>query len=155
MIFPYQFRVTTSVFVLLSALDSIICTEFHALYAWTVTYANCCLLMVFLGCFLFFFFPFCNFNEAATKFVLYIYHHCKYAYRINSEKWIAGLKGMYTFTQSCLILCDPVNCSSPGSCVRGILQAKILEWVVMPSSRGSSQPRSRTWVSRIAGICTQ
>ena len=95
-----------NVFILLSALDSIICTEFHALYAGTVTYANCCLLMVFLGCFLFFFFPFCNFNEAATNnFVLHIYHHCKYTYRINSEKWIAGLKGMYKFTQSCLILC--------------------------------------------------
>ena len=46
-----------------------------------------------------------------------------------------------------LTLCDPMDCSSPGSSVHGILQARILEWVAMPSSRGSSQPRDRTWVS--------
>ena len=39
--------------------------------------------------------------------------------------------------QSCLTLCDPVDCSSPGSSVHGILQARILEQVTMPSSRGS------------------
>ena len=44
-------------------------------------------------------------------------------------------------TQSCLTLCDPMDCSPPGSSVRGILQTRILEWVTMPSSRGSSQPR--------------
>ena len=44
--------------------------------------------------------------------------------------------------QSCLTLCDPVDRSPPGSSVRGILQAKILELVAMPSSRGSSQPMS-------------
>jgi len=38
----------------------------------------------------------------------------------------------------CPTLCDPMDCSSPGSSVHGILQEKILEWVVMPSSRGSS-----------------
>ena len=40
--------------------------------------------------------------------------------------------------QSCLNLYDSMDCSSPGSSVRGILQARILEWVTMPSSRGSS-----------------
>ena len=39
-------------------------------------------------------------------------------------------------TQSCLTLCDPMDCSPPGSSVHGILQARILEWVVVPSSRG-------------------
>ena len=38
--------------------------------------------------------------------------------------------------QSCLTLCDPVDCSPPGSSVHGILQARILEWVAVPSSRG-------------------
>ena len=38
---------------------------------------------------------------------------------------------------SCLTHCDPMDCSLPGSCVHGILQARILEWVAMPSSRGS------------------
>ena len=40
--------------------------------------------------------------------------------------------------QSCPTLCDPMDCSPPGSSVHGILQARILEWVAMPSSRGSS-----------------
>ena len=44
----------------------------------------------------------------------------------------------------CPALCDPMDCSPPGSFVHGILQARILEWVAMPSSRGSSQPRDRT-----------
>ena len=39
-------------------------------------------------------------------------------------------------------LCDPTDCSPPGSIVHGILQARILEWVVMPSSKGSSQLRN-------------
>ena len=43
--------------------------------------------------------------------------------------------------QSCLVLCDPMDCSPPGSSVHGILQARILEWVDIPSSRGSSPPR--------------
>ena len=43
-----------------------------------------------------------------------------------------------------LTLCDPMGCSPPGSSVHGILQARILEWVSMPSSRGSSQPRDQT-----------
>ena len=47
-------------------------------------------------------------------------------------------------SQSCLTLCDPMACSLPGPSVHGILQARILEWVAMPSSRGSSQPRDQT-----------
>ena len=47
--------------------------------------------------------------------------------------------------QSCLTLWDPMGCSPPGSSVQGILQARILEWVAMPS-RGSSRPRDRTCI---------
>ena len=43
--------------------------------------------------------------------------------------------------QSSLTLCDPMNCSPSGSSVHGILQAKILEWVAIPFSKGSSRPR--------------
>ena len=53
--------------------------------------------------------------------------------------------------QLCPTLCDPVDCSLPGSSVHGILQARILEWVAIPFSRGSSQPRDWTWSSCIAG----
>ena len=48
-------------------------------------------------------------------------------------------------------LCNPMDCSPPGSSVHGILQAGILEWVAMPSSRGSSQPRDQTHSS--CGSC--
>ena len=53
--------------------------------------------------------------------------------------------------QSCLTLCNPMDCSLPRSSVHGILQARILEWVAMPSSRGSSQHRDWTHISGIAG----
>ena len=43
--------------------------------------------------------------------------------------------------QSCPTLCDPEDCSLPGSYVHGILQARILEWIAIAFSRGSSQPR--------------
>ena len=55
--------------------------------------------------------------------------------------------------QSCLCptLSDPMHCSLPDSSVHGILQTRILEWVAISYSRGSSQPRDWTWVSHIAG----
>ena len=55
--------------------------------------------------------------------------------------------------QSCPTLCDPMDCSLPGFSVHGIFQARVLEWVVIAFSRGSSQPRDRTWVSRIVDRC--
>ena len=54
--------------------------------------------------------------------------------------------------QSCLTLCDPMDCSPPGSSVNGILQARILQWVAMPCSRASSQPKDRTHISYVS--CT-
>jgi len=57
--------------------------------------------------------------------------------------------------QSCLTLCDPMDSSSPGSSVQGILQARILEGAAMPSSRGSSQLRDQTCVSYASCIGRQ
>ena len=58
-------------------------------------------------------------------------------------------------TQSCLTLCDPMDCSPLGCSVHGIFQARILEWVAISSSRGSSQPRDRTpWLSVNSVFCT-
>ena len=54
-------------------------------------------------------------------------------------------------TQLCPTLFDPLDCSPLRSSVHGILQARILEWVAVPSSRGSPQHRDRTGVSCIAG----
>ena len=53
--------------------------------------------------------------------------------------------------QSCPTLRDPMNCNPPGSSVRGILQTRILEWVAIHFSRGSSRPRVWAQVSCIAG----
>ena len=55
---------------------------------------------------------------------------------------------IYVWVQWCLILCNLMDCSPPGSPVHGILQARILEWVAMPSSRGSSWP-----ISEVAQSC--
>ena len=53
--------------------------------------------------------------------------------------------------QSCPTLCNPMDWGPPGSCVHWIFQTRILEWVAIPFSRGSSQPRYRTHVSHLAG----
>ena len=70
------------------------------------------------------------------------------AMRLQSPLRTATTKSL----QSCLTLCDPVDCSPPGSSIHGILQARILEWVAMPSPRGSSQPRDQTHVSYVSRI---
>ena len=57
---------------------------------------------------------------------------------------------MCSVAQSCPALHDPMDCSLPGSSIHGILQARILEWVAMPSSRGSSQPRDGTQVFSVS-----
>ena len=65
----------------------------------------------------------------------------------------------YTFesesevAQLCPSLCHPMDCSLPGSSVHGIFQATILEWAAISFSRGSSQPRDQTQVSRSVGRC--
>ena len=52
--------------------------------------------------------------------------------------------------QSCLTLCKPMDHGPPDSSVHGILKARILEWVAMPFSRGSSQPMDGTHVSYVS-----
>ena len=56
-------------------------------------------------------------------------------------------------TQSCLTLCDPMDCSLLGSSVHRIFKARMLEWVAISFSKGSSQPRDQTQVSCIVGGC--
>ena len=57
--------------------------------------------------------------------------------------------------QSCPTLCNPMDCNPPGSSVHGILQARTLEWVAIPASRGSSPPGDWTCVSYISYIGRQ
>ena len=66
-------------------------------------------------------------------------------------KMILFFNHLYLIYQSCPTLCDPVDCSPPGSSVHRILQARILEWVAISFSRGSSWPRDWTRVSRTGG----
>ena len=58
-----------------------------------------------------------------------------------SSKFITSYVRVCLVAHLCPTLCDPMHCSPPGSSVHGILQARILEQVAMPFSRGSSQPR--------------
>ena len=70
------------------------------------------------------------------------FDHCKTSTR-KKYKIILSFACMHAKAlQSCPILCDPMDCSPPGFSVHEILQTRILEWVAMASSRGSSQPRN-------------
>ena len=79
---------------------------------------------------------------------------------INTSK--VGWIGLQSFVSSTIFICesvshsvlsdcDPINCSTPGSSVHGILQERILKWLAIPFSRGSSWSRDWTWISCIAG----
>ena len=56
-----------------------------------------------------------------------------------------------SLAQSCPTLCDPMDSSQPISSVHGIFQARVLEWVAISFSRGSSRPRDQTRVSHVGG----
>ena len=73
------------------------------------------------------------------------------AYNLTSTFSVQMQIGKMKVAQSCPTLCNPMDCSPPGSSVHGILQKRILEWVVVPFSRGSSKPRDRTQASCIVG----
>ena len=64
-----------------------------------------------------------------------------------------SIKDVSEVAQSCPALCNPMDYSLPGSSVHGIFQARVLEQVAISFSKGSSQPRDQTRVSRIVGRC--
>ena len=66
-------------------------------------------------------------------------------------KFICAQCSVRLVAQSCLTLCSPLDCRLPGSSVHGIVLARILEWVPISFSKGSSRPRDQTWVSCTAG----
>ena len=88
----------------------------------------------------------CNFLFV-TKLVLHILFFNKTNYSLISFE----LRNLCLVTQPCLALCNPIDCSLPGSSVHGESPGKVLEWVAMPSSRGYFQPRDWTQFSLIAG----
>ena len=87
-------------------------------------------------------------------------NHCQWLNIITSKKDVSPQNTSYILKQKwqscahaqpCLTLCDAMDCSPPGSSVHGILQARILEWVAISSSRGSS--RSRDWTQAACVSC--
>ena len=70
---------------------------------------------------------------------------------VSTHKYMQGKKVQALVALSCLTLHDLMDYSPTGSSIHGILQARILEWVAIPFSRGSSQSRDRSQVSCIAG----
>ena len=77
----------------------------------------------------------------------------KFSLSLRPECLLSGLSCAKSL-QLCPTICNPMDCSPPGSSIHGILQARILEWVAVPSSRGSSWPRDPT-VSYISCIGKQ
>ena len=93
--------------------------------------------------------------QVMTKWINYTYtyvHSMGLNYRVSSRvpmlysEWVSEWS-----RSSCQPLCDPMDCSLPGSSLHGILQARVLEWVAISFSTGSSQPRDQTRVSCIPG----
>ena len=78
---------------------------------------------------------------------------CALSEKAENPKWATGTvsKDGGLVSKSCPTLCDPMDCSPPGSSVHGTSQARLLEWVAISFSSGSSQPRNRTHISCIAG----
>ena len=69
--------------------------------------------------------------------------HCYFNLQFPNDVWLRTC----VHAQLCLTLCDPSDCSPPGSFVHGISQARVLEWVAISYSRGSFWPRHRTGIS--------
>ena len=80
-----------------------------------------------------------------------LYHLVEYGWFANTKASLSCNDVLCVFSQLCLTVCDHMDCGPPGSSVHGIIQARILEWVAISSSRGSSQPRNWTHIS--CGSC--
>ena len=107
--------------------------------------------------FAFFFRVYNNYYSCILFSLIKIFHYTKIQQRTTLLKYWMHLDLLFLFffistlclhAQQCSsTLCDPMDCSPPGSSVHGILQARILEWVAVSFSRGSSQLRDRTRIS--------
>ena len=99
-----------------------------------------CMLLVSWGWFL-------SFNLCSIQIFLFLPTLLEYSWHITWYKFkvynVIILCLPAKSLQSCPTLCNPMRCSLPGSSIHGILQARILEWVAISSSKGSSRPRNR------------
>ena len=95
------------------------------------------------------FLHYCSLTNIFQQRELQVFHNYYYGFSLlppclSQRQWSE-------VAQWCLTLCDPTDCSLPGSSVHGIFQAIVLELIAISFSRGSSWPRDWTWVSCIAG----
>ena len=88
---------------------------------------------------------------AGQESVCFLLHHKQAGATQDGIRVIILNEVKVLVARSCLTLCNPIVCSLPGSSAHGIFQARILEWVIIPFSRGSSLPRDQTWIFCIAG----
>ena len=88
--------------------------------------------------------------EKEKKFVLFFSLRIPDPFLFGDPRLLINLSRKW-LSQLCLTLCDHMDCGPPGSSVHGILQARVLEWIAIPFSRWSFQPRDLTQVSCIAG----
>ena len=103
--------------------------------------------------FILFLFPYCIFNGVPIH--VFSYHLGQDASLLVIILNKDPLLHACLLTQVCPTLCKPMDCSPPGFCVSGTFQARLLEWVAISSSRGSSWPRDQTHVSCVYCICRQ
>ena len=89
--------------------------------------------------------PLCQNAFLWINFILYLTENALW----DLFRWWALYVTLSEVAQLCPTLCDPMDCSLPGSSLHGIFQAIVLEWIAISFSRGSSQSRDRTRVSRI------
>ena len=82
---------------------------------------------------------------------LFQHHSSKASVLWHSAFFLVQLSYESEVAQSCLTLCNPMDCSLPGSSVHGIFEARVLEWPAISFSRGSSRPRDWTQVFHIVG----
>ena len=90
--------------------------------------------------------------------VYHTYSHVLYIYYITTYTMIyiyIYILSCWLCAQSCLTLCNPMDCSLPGSSIHGIFQARILEWVAISFCRGSTRPKDRTHLSCVSCLDRQ
>ena len=89
-------------------------------------------------------------SSSLGTLIPYVVHKAPYRQLVKKKSSKKRLC-LYSVAKSCLARCNPMNCSTPGSSVRGIFQARKLECIATAFSRRSSQPRDRTHISCLAG----
>ena len=88
----------------------------------------------------------CHLSNFSKNILVPLFYVCRY------YSCLSRLNDTHVLDTSCSNLYDPIDYNLPGSSVPGILQARILEWVVISSSRGSSQLRDGTWLFYVSCI---